>query len=230
VSEKKNQEPEERDESLYDDFEEDGEWEDLATDPEMVRRVLKAVEGIVPGVLKRASIKGVGDALLSEDGLRSVLAEQKKIPKEAAGLLFSQADTMRREILRIVSREIRIFLENADLGGEIAKILTSVSFEIKTEIRFIPNDQAVRPQIKNKVDAKRAKDGSKINLDDEDSEPPERADEDTPRAPASRATSSEVDGAGEDEDGDNSETRNGPRKLRWGRRRKKAGADDNAAD
>ena len=102
MSEKKNQDREEREDPLYDDLDDvDEEWEDIATDPEMMRRVLKAVEGIVPGILKRASIKGVGDALLSEDGLRSVLAEQKKLPKEAAGLLFSQADTMRREIVKM---------------------------------------------------------------------------------------------------------------------------------
>ena len=223
MSEKKNQDREEREDPLYDDLDDvDEEWEDIATDPEMMRRVLKAVEGIVPGILKRASIKGVGDALLSEDGLRSVLAEQKKLPKEAAGLLFSQADTMRREILRIVSREIRIFLENVDFGGEIAKILTSVSFEIKTEIRFIPNDQAVKPQIKNKVDAKRVKDGSKINLDDELSE---SADGDDDEERQSAPASSRGDAADGDEDSD---ANGGPRKLRWGRRRKKNG--DESAD
>ncbi|MEC9441741.1 MAG: hypothetical protein VYE40_11605 [Myxococcota bacterium] len=222
MTEKKNQERDEREDPFYDDLDDvEEEWEDIATDPEMMRRVLKAVEGIVPGILKRASIKGVGDALLSEDGLRSVLAEQKKLPKEAAGLLFSQADTMRREILRIVSREIRIFLENVDFGGEIAKILTSVSFEIKTEIRFIPNDQAVKPQIKNKVDAKRVKDGSKINLEDELSDP---EDEDEDRASASTAPRDE---GGEPEDDLEA---GGMRKLRWGRRRKKPGNGEDASD
>ena len=61
-------------------------------------------------------------------------------------MLVSQADSLRRETLRIISKEIRVFLENVDLGGELAKILTSVSFEVKTEIRFVPNDQSVRSQ------------------------------------------------------------------------------------
>ena len=67
---------------------------------------------------------------------------------------MSQADGMRREVLRVVSREIRVFLENVDFGGEIAKILTSVSFEVKTEIRFVPNDQSVKAQVKNKITTK----------------------------------------------------------------------------
>ena len=126
------------------------------------------------------------------------------------------------KVERIVSREIRIFLENVDFGGEIAKILTSVSFEIKTEIRFIPNDQAVKPQIKNKVDAKRVKDGSKINLDDELSE---SADGDDDEERQSTPASSRDDAADGDEDSD---ANGGPRKLRWGRRRKKNG--DESAD
>jgi len=34
------------------------------------------------------------------------------------------------------------------VAGELSKSLTAGSFEIKAEIRFIPNDQAARPKIK----------------------------------------------------------------------------------
>ena len=125
------------------DEEEDSSWEAIAEDPELVSRVLESIGGLVPGLLKRVAVSGVGNLLMNEDGLRAMLSENKKLPKEAVGLLVGQADVMRREVLRIISREIRIFLENMDLGGEVAKILTSVSFEVKTEVRFIPNDQAV---------------------------------------------------------------------------------------
>lgn len=131
-------------------------WRKIADDPELASKVLKAVDGIVPDIFKRSMLTGVGNLLLSEDGLRAMLLE-KNLPKEAVGLILSQADVMRREILRIISREIRVFLENMDFGGEIAKILTAISFEIKTEIRFVPNDQAVKPNIKNRVKVKRHK-------------------------------------------------------------------------
>ena len=127
-------------------------WEErIASDPELASRVLEALGGVVPNIFKRVALSGMGNVLLSEDGLRSILSENKKIPKEAVNLILGQADLMRREVLRIISREIRIFLENMDFGGEIAKILTSVSFEIKTEIRFIPNDQSVKAQVKSKA-------------------------------------------------------------------------------
>ena len=61
------------------------------------------------------------------------------------------------EVLRIVGQEVRRFLETVNLSGELQKLLTSLSFEIKTEIRFIPNDAAVKPDVKNKVTVKRSR-------------------------------------------------------------------------
>ncbi len=193
-------------------------WEKIAEDPELASRVLRALDGLIPGVLKRATLQSLGSAILSEDGLRSILSDNKKIPKEVMGLVMSQADTMRREVLRIISREIRIFLENVDFGGEIAKILTSVSFEIKTEIRFIPNDQAVKPKIKNKVSARRADDGSKIPLDDDDLDD---ADEEARAQQTAHA-------AGEDNEDEDADERPQRRKRRWGRLRRSEKEEDDS--
>lgn len=130
------------------DFDEH-DWTEL--EGEEASRLLRGLEAVVPGILRRAILTA-----LSEEGLRGVVPE-KNIPKEAVGFVLSQADSTRREILRIVSREIRTFLENMDFGGEIAKILTTLSFEIRTEVRFIPNNDAVRPNIKNRVKVKRTR-------------------------------------------------------------------------
>ena len=43
----------------------------------------------------------------------------------------------------VVGQELRRFLETVNVSGELQKLLTSLSFEIRTEIRFIPNDEAV---------------------------------------------------------------------------------------
>ena len=42
----------------------------------------------------------------------------------------------------MVAKEIRDVLEQTKFADEITKVLTKLSFEIKTEIRFIPNDAA----------------------------------------------------------------------------------------
>ncbi|MEM1347893.1 MAG: hypothetical protein AAGI01_04995 [Myxococcota bacterium] len=130
-------------EPIEDEEEAQRRWREALEDPERAQRLLRGLESLIPDILKRG---GLG-TLLHEEKLKERLRE-KNIPKEIAGLMLSQANSMRREILRIISREIRVFLSEMDFGGEISKILTAVSFEIKTEIRFIPNDQAALPKIK----------------------------------------------------------------------------------
>jgi hypothetical protein len=65
-------------------------------------------------------------------------------------------------MFRIVKQEVHEFLERVDLGAEMQKLLTSVSFEIVTEVRFIPNEKGtqgggpgVKPEVKSGVRMKR---------------------------------------------------------------------------
>ena len=127
------------DSHLYDD------WDDLASDPEEASRLSRAIEGILPDIVRR-SVGG----LVSEDGIRT-LVKDRGLPREAVGFMLGQVDATKREVVRMVSKEVRMFLENVDLGGELTKILTSISFEIRTEVRFIPNDAAVKPNVRNRV-------------------------------------------------------------------------------
>jgi len=58
----------------------------------------------------------------------------------------------------VIARETRDFLANLNLTEEIAKILTTLSFEIKTEIRFIPNSERMtgaEPDVKASVRLKK---------------------------------------------------------------------------
>lgn len=146
----------EGDEHLYED------WDELSDVSEDESRLGRALEGLMPGILKR----GV-EGLVSEDGIRSTLLD-RGMPREAVGFILGQVDGTRKEVVRIVSREVRFFLENMDLGGELTKILTSVSFEIRTEVRFIPNDASVRPSMKNRVRVKGAKEEEVLPEDEEE--------------------------------------------------------------
>lgn len=151
-------------------------WSGLES--EDASKILRGLEALIPGILKRSIISGL-NAAVSEDGLRSMVSDKKDIPKDAVTFILSQADSTRRELLRIVSREVRLFLENMDFGGEIAKILTTLSFEIRTEVRFIPNNEAVKPNIRNRVKVKRVReDGKEVTVSefedntDDEIEPP----------------------------------------------------------
>ena len=62
-------------------------------------------------------------------------------------------------MVRGVAKEVRDFLEATDIAGEFYRALTSLSFEVKTEIRFIPNDQkvgGVAPDVRSRVAVKRS--------------------------------------------------------------------------
>lgn len=113
----------------------------------------KRLEGFVPDAVRRAVVTGVRSFLQTEEGLRSLLGAI--VPKEALNYVAQQLDSSKNDVLRIVSRELREFLSHIDLGGEIQKILTSISFEITTQIRFIPNEKAVKPNVKAGVHVKR---------------------------------------------------------------------------
>jgi hypothetical protein len=54
-------------------------------------------------------------------------------------------------VVRVAANEFRDFLETANLGDEVAKVLTKLSFEIRTEIRFVPNDAAFKPAVTSRV-------------------------------------------------------------------------------
>ncbi len=198
------------DSHLYED------WDDLATDPEEMSRVGRAIEGLLPDIVKR----GVG-GLVSEDGIRS-LVKDRELPREAVGFILGQVDATKREVLRIVSKEVRLFLQNVDLGGELTKILTSVSFEIRTEVRFIPNDSNLKPNIRNRVSV-RGKDGDEQMLSEEES-----GDFDDEQSRGSASGQSEVDSGEQEEGAEKSGDSQGGKRRRWSLRRR--GAENNDDD
>jgi len=123
--------------------------------PEGVRQ---RVESWIPELVKKAVAAGVGAVFTTEESIRR-LTKEMPMPQEVAGYLVNTASSTKDEFLRIVAREIREFLNSVNLSEEIAKMLTTLSFEIKTEIRFIPNDEkftGVEPDVKARVRLKRA--------------------------------------------------------------------------
>jgi hypothetical protein len=103
----------------------------------------RSFERAIPDLLKRAVEKAVesGVGRLSEgpDGLRNFVGDMK-LPKEVLHYLYQQVDDTKAGLYRVVAKEIRDVIEHTQFADEVAKILTKLSFEIKTEIRFVPND------------------------------------------------------------------------------------------
>jgi hypothetical protein len=108
---------------------------DRASDPPPRRRL----DGVIPELIKRAVEIGVEKATEAPDSLKQFVGDLK-LPKEIAGYILSQVEETKNGLFRVVAKEMRDFLEHANLSTEMQKILTTVQFEVSTTIRFRPND------------------------------------------------------------------------------------------
>jgi hypothetical protein len=109
-------------------------------------------------VLEKGVEAGRGTLHQASSSLKGVV-DDVKMPKEVASYVFAQVDETKNVLIRAVAREVRDFLDATDLAHELQRALTSLSFEIKTEIRFIPNEKGlVRAEVKSKAGPHRVDD------------------------------------------------------------------------
>ena len=74
-----------------------------------------------------------------------------KLPKDALGFLLAQADKTRTEVARVVTQEMRRFLESETLRKEIWKLLTGVTLEVNATIQLKPSGEpGIRAKVKTK--------------------------------------------------------------------------------
>ena len=117
----------------------------------------RRLEQFIPDIVRRTILGGIGAVFASEEGIRK-LASEISLPKDVVNFLLQQASNSKDEVLRVVAKEVRGFLESANLSRELAKLLTQLSLEVKTEMRFIPNDEAVgglKPDLKRSLSLRR---------------------------------------------------------------------------
>ena len=93
----------------------------------------------MPELVKKTFTAGMGAVFSTEEGIRRI-AREVGLP-DVAGNVASTGVGAKDKVFEVIARETRDFLANLNLTEEIAKILTTLSFEIKTEIRFIPNSE-----------------------------------------------------------------------------------------
>src|SRR3954469_19324583 len=176
--------------------------------PETIRQRL---ERLVPELVKKTFVAGMGAVFSTEENIRKIARES--LP-EMAGYIASSADGAKDKVFEAIARETREFLSNLNVSEEIAKILTTLSFEIKTEIRFIPNSDrfvGAEPEVKASVRLKRQ---------DEKPEKPEQGDK-----------SDKVDRGDKDRDKDRKDDeREGRSRLRFWQRDKDGDAGDGDAE
>jgi hypothetical protein len=127
----------------------------------------RRLENVIPELIKRALELGVEKAVEAPDNLKEFVGGLK-VPREVAHYLLSQVEETKNGLFRVVAKEVRDFLEHANLGTEMQKMLTTVQFEINTTIRFKPNEgtdgvegdesKMPKPEVKSNVTIKRPDD------------------------------------------------------------------------
>ncbi len=123
----------------------------------LTETIRQRLEHLVPELVKKTFAAGMGAVFSTDEGIRKI-ARDVSLP-DVVGYVASSADGAKDKVFEIVARETRDFLANLNLTEEIAKILTTLSFEIKTEVRFIPNSErfgGAEPDVKASVRLKRA--------------------------------------------------------------------------
>jgi hypothetical protein len=129
---------------------------DRPPDPDDQDREQSRLERLIPEIVKRVLEAGYEKLTEGPENVRHRVSELK-LPKEALALLLAQLDSTKNDLYRAVAREVRDLLEQTNFAEELAKVLTTLSFEIRTEVRFIPNDQRLRasPEVRTKVQVRR---------------------------------------------------------------------------
>ncbi len=129
------------------------------------------LEGIVPEILRRTLDAGLGAVFTTEEGVRK-MATDFTLPKDAARYLIHQAHGTKDELFRIVASELRRFLDSLNFNEELMHLLTSLTFEIKSEIRLRPSgDKEAAPKVKHEVSIRR--NSRKDDEGEQQEDPPE---------------------------------------------------------
>lgn len=114
-----------------------------------VRDERRSLDGIVPELLKRVIETGTKN--LSPDTVQKLLGELK-LPKDALNYTMSQLDETKSGLYRVLAKELHDVFERTNLADEMAKALSSLSLEVKMEVRFKPT----------KLEAKVRRDASSV--------------------------------------------------------------------
>ncbi len=123
------------------DVEHDLEADDLLgedEDSEPKRLFERAIPDLVKRVVERAVETGVEKLTEGPENLRNLVGDMK-LPKEVVHYLYAQIDETKKGVYRVVAKEIRDVLEHTNFSDEIADVLTKLSFEVNTTVRFVPN-------------------------------------------------------------------------------------------
>lgn len=121
--------------------------DDIPPDPldgddyEQVHSGREGRAGFVPEFVRKVAVAGLGALFMTEEGIRN-LAGQLKLPKEVLGFILSQAEKTKDEVGRVLTEEVRRFLQSEKLREEFVKLMSGMTLDVRAQIRLVPSDEA----------------------------------------------------------------------------------------
>ncbi len=104
--------------------------------------------GRVPDFVRKALMTGIGAVFTTEEGVRTAVGENMKLPKEAMQYLVGQVDRTKRDLIQTLARELRTFLDGLEVDDLARRALSGTTFEIHTTIRVVA-DESGKLDVKN---------------------------------------------------------------------------------
>lgn len=121
-------------------------WSDEEDDEDEIEAAGRS--GRVPDFVRRALMTGIGAVFTTEEGVRTAVGENMKLPKEAMQYLVGQVDRTKRDLIHTLARELRTFLDNLEVDDLARRALSGTTFEIHTTIRVVA-DESGKLDVKN---------------------------------------------------------------------------------
>jgi polyhydroxyalkanoate synthesis regulator phasin len=111
----------------------------------------KAFESLVPDVVRKTVLLGLGGVSMTEESVRRLISEWR-LPREEArrflDYLVEQSQRSKGEILSLVSAEFKGFLRTLNLEEQFRRILAEMRIRIQADITFERReDGAWKPEL-----------------------------------------------------------------------------------
>jgi len=99
----------------------------------------KAIDLLVPDVLKKSLLLGLSGEFFSEETIRKMLNDIQ-MPSDLVQFVVHQTSKSKNELIRIISEEIRNIIVQAQIGEQVKKFIKGFKINIKLEVSFDPRD------------------------------------------------------------------------------------------
>ena len=117
--------------------------------------LIKAIDTLVPDMVKKLILVGIGGVMLTEEAVRKILSELN-LSKEIVSLVVSQTNKAKDEVVKTVSEEFRQLIKKVNVKKELEKVLKDTKIKVQLEIDFESKSKneaslIIEPKIKKKT-------------------------------------------------------------------------------